>query len=290
MRVVVVGSDGLIGKALGGRLRQRAHAVVGTTRRAEQADGDERLFLDLAATTLPPLPAADIAVFCAAMATFADCRNFPELARRVNVTAPAALAKAFADRGGRVLMLSSSVVFDCQSPHVAGDQPTAPRSAYGVMKADVEADILGLHGTVLRLTKVITAQSGRLARWVEAFEQGRTVRAFEDHRFCPITLEQTLAAITAVVEQAESGVFQLSGADDISYADAARHIAERLGVPESRVEGTLAVENGIPESEVTPFTSLDTGRLGALTGYVPLPARAVIDEVFAAAFAGARVP
>ncbi len=290
MRVLIIGADGAIGKALGVGLESRGHTVIGTTRRGALSASKERIFLDLAAPSLPKLPQTDVAVICAAMSRFADCRNAPDLAHRVNVTVPLKIAMDVKGHGGRVLLLSSSVVFDCLRPHVKGDAPTAPRTDYGRLKADAEAGVLGLGGSVLRLTKVVTPETGTLVDWILALRQGRSVRAFQDHRFCPISLHDVIDGMTRVIEQPEAGVFQLSGAEDISYADAARHLADRLGVLSSRVEGSFAVESGIPGNEVTAFTSLDTSRLSALTGFVPPTPRAVIDRVYQAAFSRAHVP
>jgi dTDP-4-dehydrorhamnose reductase len=288
MRVVIVGADGLIGNALLASLRRQGHTVLGTTRRAEKSADKGRLFLDLSAPGVPAIPAADLAIICAAMARFADCRNHPDQARQVNVLAPLMIAKQIGATGGRTILLSSSVVFDCLRPHAMADWPTVPRSAYGRMKAEAETGILSLGGTVLRLTKVVTERTDRLAGWIDALERGQIVRAFEDHRFCPVKLESVLDAVTGISEQTDNGVFQLSGAEDISYADAARHLANRMGIPSDRVEGTLAGDNGVPENEVTPYTSLDTSRLIALIGYRPLPPRTVINDVFAKSFAAAR--
>jgi dTDP-4-dehydrorhamnose reductase len=288
MRVVIVGADGLIGNALLASLRLRGHTVLGTTRRAEKSADKGRLFLDLSVPVLPAIPAADLAIICAAMARFADCRNYPDQARQVNVLTPLMIAKQIGATGGRTILLSSSVVFDCLSPHAMADRPTAPRSAYGRMKAEAEAGILSLGGTVLRLTKVVTERTDRLAGWIDALERGQIVRAFEDHRFCPVKLESLLDAVAGISEQTEDGVFQLSGAEDISYADAARHLANRMGIPRDRVEGTLAADNGVPDNEVTPYTSLDTSRLNALIGYRPIPPRTVINDVFAKSFTAAR--
>jgi dTDP-4-dehydrorhamnose reductase len=281
LRVIVVGADGLIGKALCEHLAQRGHSVTGTTRRANSSLPDNRLFLDMAAPSLPKLPDADIAIVCAAMSRFVDCRRHPDLARRVNVTARLMLARDAAMKGCRVLMLSSSAVFDCSRPHMEADAPTAPRSAYGQFLAEAEAGILAMGGTVFRLTKVISSDAGHLANWLPALAGGRTVQSFEDHRFCPITLRSVLEGVAAVGEQSEGGIFQVSGAEDISYADAARHLADRLGVPRSHVEGVLAVDHGIPIGEITPYTSLDTSRLSALTGYRPAPPLSIVDQVFA---------
>ena len=282
MRIIIVGADGLIGHSLVSHLEHRGHQVIGTTRHAESAQAGDRYFLDLAAPQMPSLPDGDVAIICAAMAKFSDCRNQPDLARQVNVTARLAIARNFIANGGRVIMLSSSIVFDCLRPRMNAMEPTAPRNVYGRLSADAETGMLHQGGNVFRLTKVLVSDAGHMAGWIPALRAGRTVRAFEDHRFCPITLRSALDEIAAVAECCESGIFQISGAEDISYADAARHLAFRIGIPQSQVAGALAVDNGISENEVTPYTSLDTSRVSAMTGFVPPAARTVIDEVFAA--------
>src|SRR5882757_6587716 len=125
MRTIVFGADGTVGGALAQALGQRGDVVYGTTRRAASA-GNNRLFLDLASSEVDhfPLPQADIAFFCAAMVSYADCRTNPELARRVNVTSPAKLARRLTSAGTRVVLLSTSAVFGGREPNVPASRVT----------------------------------------------------------------------------------------------------------------------------------------------------------------------
>lgn len=285
MRVLVVGTDGHIGRALSATLTQRGHDVVGTTRRSEQVASRRVIFLDLAAGAIAPLPPVDVVVVCAAMAKFADCRDRFDLAHRVNVEARRALAQNAIANGGRVVTLSSSAVFDCMRPRARADWPPAPRSVYGRLMADAEGEVLMLGGSVVRLTKVIRAGSGVLADWIRTLTQGGNVQAFEDHAFCPLSLDTVVDALVSVVEQQNGGIFQVSGASDITYANAARYIADRLGVSGVNVVSVRALDQGIPETELTPFTSLDTTRMSSLTGFEPPEPSVVIDAVYGSAFA-----
>jgi dTDP-4-dehydrorhamnose reductase len=275
----VAGADGAIGRALLSELRRRGYNAAGTSRRSRPTDRGS-IFLDLTADRLPPLPQADLTVICAAMARFAECRNHYDLARRVNVEARLALAERAKLEGGRVVALSSSVIFDCTRPKAEAHWRPAPRSVYGQLMAEAETKILALGGTVLRSTKVLTTKGGVFAEWIQALRDGQSVQAFEDHSVCPLPLHDVIDAAIAIIEKPDDGIFQVSGASDISYADAARHIAERMEISQHHIRPVRAVDCGIPESEVTPFTSLDTGRLTALTGFRPPQPRAVIDGVF----------
>jgi nucleoside-diphosphate-sugar epimerase len=136
---------------------------------------------------------------------------------------------------------------------------------------------------------VLFPDQGILARWIDDLRDGQTVRAFTDHRLSPITLDDTLKAIGAITEHADGGVYQLSGGTDISFEEAARHLAARVGASQQKVIGVKAADSGVPSDEITPYTSLDTSRLKALIGYNPLHPRIVIDTVFAGALAKERL-
>jgi dTDP-4-dehydrorhamnose reductase len=287
LRILIVGGDGIIGGALERKLAVMGHDVAVTTRHRERVT-EGTVFLDLARPHVA-LPPAKYAVICAAMTRFNDCREMPELARQINVTAPVALCADLISRGTRVILLSTSAVFDGRTPHVDASKPPSPRSVYGRLKADAERGVLALgeNASVLRLTKVLSRETGILAQWVGELKSGRNIQAFDDHRFCPITLDNALDTIAALIEGGESGIYQVSGSADISFVEAARHLATRIGVPLQRVTAVNAEECGVPADEITPFTSLDTSRLSALTGFVPPQPYVVIDKVFATSLAPA---
>lgn len=271
MRALVIGGDSLVGSALADGLQRHGHRVERTTRRAA---GEGKILLDLAAPLPATLPDCDVTYFCAAITGFAANRESPALAERVNVTAPAELARRLS---GKIVLLSTSAVLDCQAPHMRADRPYAPRGAYGRYKAAAEQLFiaLGSRAIVLRLTKILDRGDSRVGEWMAALRAGKSVRAFADHRFCPIGLEPVVEALIAVGEQGEAGVYQVSGRDDWSYADLAQELARRVRASRDLVQPCAAT---VPPDEVTPYTSLDTSRLSELCGFVPPPATEVLDR------------
>lgn len=285
-KVLIVGSDGPIGRALEEDLIARGDEVFATTRRLAQIGSPGRIFLDLAdptAVETTPLPDVDAVIICAAIARFADCRAQPELARQVNVRAPAALASRLARKGASIVLLSTSAVFDCTTPLCRADHPRAPRSAYGAFKAEAEDQILALgrQASVLRLTKVLDPAMPLINHWIGALQAGNHVRAFVDHGLSPILLRDVVLALCAILDDGAGGIYQISGAGDLSYADAAQYLASRLGVGVRLVERVSALETGIDPGEITLYTSLDASRLAMLTGWSPPQPRDVIDSAFA---------
>lgn len=274
MNALVIGGDSLIARALLPALAGRGYHVTRTTRRGP---GEGAIALDLAGPLPSSLPECEVAFFCAAMTGFEANRQSPALAERVNVTAPAQLARQLVKQGARVVLLSTSAVFDCQSPHMRADRPYAPRGAYGRHKMAAEQAFLALGSPamVLRLTKVLERADSRLREWSGALREGNSVRAFDNHRFSPLAARHVVDALIGVGEKGTGGIYQVSGRDDWSYADFAREIARRVGAPPDLVEPCAAT---VPPDEVTPYTSLDTSRLADLMGFVPPPATAVLDE------------
>lgn len=92
MRILVIGSDSTIGAGLTAALLARGHSVVGTTRNSKNIKKPNVIFFDLASDDQPALPDTEAAVICAAMTRFEECHNQPDLAYRVNVEAPFAIA------------------------------------------------------------------------------------------------------------------------------------------------------------------------------------------------------
>ncbi len=278
MRCLVIGADGSIGSALGLALGRRGHGVVTTTRRTEVARHGS-IFLDLA-RPLPDLPELDVAIICAAMARLDECRRAPELAQRVNVTAPLELGRSFVRAGARVILLSTAAVFDGNEAHVEESAKPRPRSTYGRLKAEAEARLLDLGSlvSVLRLTKVLTPHAGVLSQWIAQLGDGKTVRALSDRRLAPLTVTHAVDAILALIENGEGGIYHASGAADISYADAARFVAVGIGVASDRIEAVHAAEEN--ETELMPFTSLATGRLSRLGSFVAPEPLSVLGDVY----------
>jgi dTDP-4-dehydrorhamnose reductase len=291
MKAIILGIDSGIGGALGNALTARGDRIVGTTRRRERV-GKPILYFNLDETESADagLPDADVAFFCAAITSFADCRDQPELARRVNATTPAAIATRLVEQGTRVVLLSTSAVFDCRIPRMTADRPRFPASTYGRTKAEAEVAFLtlGPSASVLRVTKVLTPDMKLFADWIKALMLAKPVRAFDDLRFCPIALDHVIQALVAIADHGEGGIYQVSGASDISYADAARYIAGQLGAPAHLVEVCPAVNLNIPSGEVTAYTSLDTARLAALCGFVAPEPWEVVASIIEPQVAAAR--
>jgi dTDP-4-dehydrorhamnose reductase len=274
---LVIGADGRLGGGLRQALAAAGQRVLATSRRR---DG-EHAFLDLAA---PPetwaLPAeASVAYLCAAVTSQAACERDPDGTRRVNVRHTVALASRLAAAGAFVVFPSTNLVFDGTRPARASDDAVCPRTAYGRQKAAAEADLLALGAAVVRLTKVIAPDDALLCGWARSLRAGETIHPFADLVFAPLPLAFVARALMTIAARRGAGLWQLSGERDVSYADAARHLARRLGADEALIVPGSAQDAGIPAGSRPPHTTLDTRRWREAIG-TPLPSvEATLDTL-----------
>jgi dTDP-4-dehydrorhamnose reductase len=292
LRILVIGADGTIGSASCHRLAERGHTVIGTTRRRSGASWPNSVFLDLLEPdfNVDNLPVADTAVICAAVTQFVLCRDHPEQARRVNVTAPVELARGFIARDMHVVRLSSTGVFNTKKPMVPANLLPNSRSLYGRLQAEAERLILASsrRTSVVRFTKIVRPDFALMTKWVSELIEGKTIEAFEDHGICPISLDCAVEALTGVIESRQPGIYQVSASRDLSYLDLAQYLVNAVGLPPDRVVSIHAHEKGIPLEEIVPNSSLDSTTLTALTGFMQPDPYRILDEVFGPMFEQAR--
>jgi dTDP-4-dehydrorhamnose reductase len=225
------------------------------------------------------MPECDVVVLAASMTRLAECRSEPETARLVNVDAQIRLAEQAAKNGAFVVFLSTNQVFDGTRLNVTPGEKRAPRSVYGRLKADAEMELLrlGRHVAVIRLSKVIGKHLLLFETWRRELLCGRAVNAFDDLVMAPIAMVKVVMGIERIGVQRASGIWHLSGREDIDYAEAGRHLARRLGADEKLICAVRAAAVGIPEDERPVHTVLAPGEIETVTGVQTGDARTELD-------------
>ena len=232
-KYLIVGSDGLIGSQLERDLSERGEVVVSTTRRL---DLPSKVFVDLltAKTDAASAVKADVAFFCAAMTNIQVCEAEPLISRQINVIETLRLMKRLADEGCFVVFLSSNAVFDGQSPFPDEDATYSPTTEYGRQKVSVEKEIrnspsLTNRVAIVRLSKVVSSTSGVVAEFLRRLRAADPCHAFDDLLLCPVSLGYVCAALIYVATTQQSGIFHLSGAEEMTYAQFAENLATHVG-------------------------------------------------------------
>lgn len=264
---LVVGGDSEIGAATAAAMKARGLSVAATTRRSDCAAPD-RPFLDLAAPLdgWEPPPQTKAACVCAAVARMAACAADPQATTRINVQQTLALVDELLARDIYVLFLSTNQVFDGRMPHVPPDASYSPVSEYGRQKMRTEIALRahmarGAPVAILRLAKVVSPDMPLLAGWIADLSAGRPVRAFHDMTLAPTPTGLVCAAIGALLEDRASGIFQLTGPRDVTYAEVGRFLAGCLGADAALVKDVSARAAGLPEGATPHNTTLDSSLL-----------------------------
>lgn len=287
--MLIVGGDSLIGGHAVRLLTKAGLTVHATTRRTDGAfQSPNRPFVDLAAQEWAALDGIRYrtAVLCAAVARLADCRRDPVGTAAVNVTGTMAFARQLAERGTRVLFLSTNQVFDGTAAPQQASAPPNPVTEYGRQKAAAEAGILTLPGAaVLRLTKIVHPGMALFDGWVADLRAGRPIAPFGDFRFAPVEVglvAETILRLCRLGSADMAGIWQLSAPADITYADAAGHIAERLGCDPVLVRPVFGAASGaLGGDQPPPLSALDSSRIHDKLGLVPPDAATAVASCLA---------
>jgi dTDP-4-dehydrorhamnose reductase len=279
IRFCIIGGDGVLGSALVHDLRRSGVDVICSTRK-KPIDAQRAFYLDLADPRLPSLPKIDVVILAAAVSRPADCRSDPGNTWRINVEAQASIGEQALARGAFVIFPSSTLVFDGSRALPNPEDPRSPCTEYGKQKAAAESALLR-HGdgvAVVRLGKVISRHSSLFENWRRDLLQGQPVYAFDDLVMAPIAIGKTVAGIETLGRKRASGIWHLCGREDISYFEAAEHLACRLKARASLVRRASAAEAGIPVEERPPHSALAIGGSEEVAGVKIADPRAEIDE------------
>lgn len=276
--VLVVGGDGLIGASLVDRLRFDGVDVYSTSRRAVSK---ATIHLDLAAPdTWPALPKVAAAVLCAGNTSISACANDPAGTAVVNVAGLSALADRLAVHADMVLLLSSNQVFDGSIARRGRDDEYCPACQYGRQKATAEAHVLGLNGgAVLRLTKVLSPGLPMLSAWRRNLAAGQPVTPFSNFPLAPVTIGFAVDTVVDILSGGQPGVYQASGADDLTYVELAYALAGHLSADPDLVTPTEAAPAQLGFERLPRYSTLEMGLEEARFGRAAPASDGVLEEV-----------
>lgn len=248
-RALVTGATGFLGPFVVAALKRRRARVVGVGRRG----GDVSVDLVHVDTRREVLVASapDVVVHLAAMSRMGDCAADPDRARLVNALLPGALAEAM---GGRLLMVSTDLVFDGRAAPYRATDPVAPLSTYGMTKAEGEERVRAAGGKVVRLPLLFgpdPAFRGATGMIRAALMARKSVALFPNEYRTPLHAADAAVAIAGIAARMAEG-------------DAAVPFVQHLPGPErlSRWElgQRFCAVHGLPAELLVPVECEDAAR------------------------------
>ena len=232
MRWLVTGAGGMLGRDLTRLLRATPGVRVHAFTRAELDLCDAAAVAGAVRVVAP-----DVVVNCAGWTDVDGAESDEARAMAVNGTAVAGLAQASAERGARLLQISTDYVFDgaARAPYPE-DAPTGPLNAYGRTKLAGERAAQGHY--VVRTEWLYGAHGRSFARTMATLAAaGKPVRVVTDQVGQPTwTADLAERLLLLGAGQAPPGVYHATNAGRTSWYDFAKRIYALAGADPGLVE------------------------------------------------------
>jgi len=283
-KVLIVGSDGLVGASLFSSLVQIGVLVTPTTRR--QICTDDIEYFDLLIHEPDSLLKfkPDIVFITAAVTNISFCEQHPDLSSRINVTSTVELAKVMLSYGAFVIFISSNTVFNGCIFNVSEDHPYCPTVRYGYQKAAAEQQLLALPNantnlTIVRLSKIVTPKAGIAAEFLSLIQDGKYVEPFYDLMFCPASISFVVKGLITIALSRKPGIFHLSGEEEMSYAQFALSLTHAIGADSTLVKPITTTLKGIDVLFRPRHPALGMERTKNIFGIYPESSIQMINEL-----------
>ena len=280
MKLLLLGKGGQVGWELQRSLAPLGE-VVALDHESTQFHADFSQPERLADTVRAIRP--DVIVNAAAHTAVDRAESEPELARKLNATAPGVLAQAAGDLGALMVHYSTDYVFDGSGEHAwHEDDATGPLSVYGQTKLEGEQLVARNcpRHLIFRTSWVYAARGANFAKTMLRLAKERDKLTVIDDQFGAPTGAELLADATAhairetLRDSAKAGLYHLVAAGVTTWNGYARFVLEQaqsLGV--ELKAGPQAVEpvstSAFPTPAKRPHNSrLDTSKFKQSFGLV----------------------
>ena len=244
MKILITGSNGLLGQKLLHKLRKDSSVQLIATSKGENRVSSKEGFtyfdLDItnndAVAQLIASEKPQVVINTAAMTNVDLCEDEKQACDALNVEAVRYLADACANIDAHLIQISTDFIFDGENGPYKEEDKANPLSYYGLSKLKSE-QILQAHSvkwTILRTIIVFgvgeNLSKGNIVLWAKgALEKGDSLNIIDDQFRAP-TLAEDLADICILAAKKKAlGIFNASGKDIMSIYEIVERIAKHYG-------------------------------------------------------------
>lgn len=277
MRVLVIGSEGNIGRPLVKHLRSCGHDV----READIRPGWRADFLTADITQPLDLDEAvfwaDVVLLLSAVVSRVVCEQAPLLAYATNVQGAAGIARLCAKHGVKLVFFSTSEVYGPTALQMKEEAYPYPNNRYGLTKwlgeqiVQYEVEWCGLEAVILRLFMVYGEDEeegehrSAVVRFAANLAAGQEVTVHKDTRRSWLHTDDACRAIerAAVLDLPPGAVVNIGHPMVVDMANVAEFIRTRLDAPRDLLRYTPQPE------QMTPVKWPDLRRQEELLDIVP---------------------
>ncbi|MGV3637988.1 MAG: SDR family oxidoreductase [Flavobacteriales bacterium] len=284
MRLLITGSNGLLGQKLVAALRTDPDVnLLATSRGSDRTPdplGSNYRAVDI--TKVDEIDAAydafkpHVVIHTAAMTNVDACELDPAACALQNVTATEHLVRAAERHGAHFIHLSTDFIFDGQDgPYREEDEP-APLSVYGHSKLDAERIVINsrLSKWAIARTIIVYGIAEGLSRsnvvlWAKsALEKGQPIKVVDDQWRMPTLAEDLADGCIQIAKRGATGIYNLSGPDGMSILELVNRVGAFFGLDTSVVSAVKSATLGQPAVR-PPTTGFVLDKARRDLGYAP---------------------
>ena len=283
MKILITGSNGLLGQKLVAALATTKHFVLAT------GQGNCRILnlpsnatyetcdISIKEQVIHSLEnfQPDVVIHSAAMTNVDECELNPEKCHLMNVVATQNIVNACNQINCHLIHLSTDFIFDGKDGPYSEDGIPNPISIYGQSKLDAEEIVQSstCKWAIARTVLVYGISPGlsrtNIILWVKSsLEQGKPIQVVDDQFRTPTLAEDLAQGCILIAEKGAAGIFNISGKDFLTPYAMANLTAEYFKLDKKLITKASAATFSQPAKR-PPRTGFDISKAINQLDYQP---------------------
>lgn len=293
MRMLITGSNGLLGQKLVAQLLQKGidfmASSLGVNRNNDCPEENYRTMdickRDEIAEVFKEFKPTHV-IHTAAMTNVDACELNPQECKSLNVDSVQLLANQCLAEHCHFQLLSTDFVFDGSKGNYQEEDAPNPLSIYGHSKLQAEEyikDLPSLQFSIVR-TIIVYGTGNQLSRsnivkWAkEALHEGKELSIIDDQFRAPTWADDLAWACIRICELNENGIFHISGPETMSIYEIVERIAKHYQLPMDQVKRTTSFSLSQPAVR-PPRTGFNLSKANSRLGYAPKSLEETLDFI-----------
>lgn len=294
MRIVITGSNGLLGQKLVKLCLERNWEFIATSKGKNRNPAcPEQKYFSLDVTNKLEINQVfnsfypTHVIHTAAITNVDYCEDHQEECHEVNVQATKLLFQASKQFEAHFQLLSTDFVFDGQQGNYQETDPVNPLSVYAKSKVDAENILLNDDYTnwSIARTIIVYGEGNNLSRsniilWaIDSLKNGKEMTIVNDQFRMPTWADDLAWGCLEIVKRNKIGIYHLSGPTLYSIYDLVLEIADYLQVSGENVK-PIASSTLSQAAKRPPRTGFDLSKSRSELDYHPLALKDTLDLLF----------
>jgi dTDP-4-dehydrorhamnose reductase len=253
MKILLTGSNGMLGSSLAEKLSQSAHQIWATGKgecrlpshlfhtnfHYQSLDITQKEEVEDVIKSIKP----DTIIHSAALTQVDDCEQNKSLCYSINVDGTRHLLASAEDINSRFCLISTDFVFSGEDGPYAENDATGAVNYYGQTKELAEQLVMAsrlnwsIARTILLYGKAEPSKRSNFIYWVKQnLEAGKQIKVVNDQIRTPTYIPDLVNGISLIINKGARGIFHLSGKDILTPYQMAVLIAKHLNLNETLLE------------------------------------------------------